>query len=85
MNNIYKYNSNKTIGTMKNIWELLNCTTIITRDHPVVIVAPYHRPDCLIMSLHIKELHKNHQSRFFPGQKSKLKDHNYTPEESFQN
>lgn len=32
---------------------ILYCASIITRDHPVVIVTPDHGPDCLIMSLYV--------------------------------
>lgn len=50
-------------GTARYPWKyfsrvyLLYCTPIITRDHPVVIVAPHHRPNCMIMSLDKIEMH----------------------------
>lgn len=35
--------------------ELLYRTTIITGDHPVLVITPYHRSDCLLMSLQLKK------------------------------
>lgn len=65
---------------------LLYCAPIITRNHPVVIMTPYHGPDCLIMGLQSRNS-KSHQHGFYLTAKKEehVTLYNYVPEESFQN
>ena len=45
--------------------KLLYWAPIITRHHPVVVVAPYHRPNCLIMSLPMTMFKKSFIIHFY--------------------
>lgn len=74
--------------SQKIVKNILYCASIITRDHPVIIVTPNHGSDCLIMSLY--KFQSPHLDLYFlKVLRIQIWDHeydqNYIPEESFQN